>query len=188
MGAARIAACVLAAAVVLGGCGSSEPEPGSGNASANAPRIARPAGGRPDMVAAVSPADTPHDVELRFALAGRPVVGQPLDIEIALTPNAELERVFARFQASEGLKLVKGMETRDFQHPAPGKPLSHTLTVIPQADGIFSISASVVIDSLTRSITRSYSIPIIAGEGLPEPPPTATAPAAPPTAALPGHP
>ena len=45
------------------------------------------------------PARTPGAVDMRFASAGRPAVGQPLDIQLVLTPTVELDRLVARFQA-----------------------------------------------------------------------------------------
>jgi hypothetical protein len=45
--------------------------------------------------------------------------------------------------------------------------------VTPKADGIFYVTATVISDSSTGSLARLYSIPIIAGAGLPELPPAA---------------
>jgi hypothetical protein len=123
------------------------------------------------MVAAVSSSKSPREADLRFALSGRPTVGQPLEVQLALTPTVELERLFVRFQASEGLEMVKGAETGHYEDPTPGKELPHTVTVIPKTDGIFNVTAVVVADSTKGSTSRTYTIPIIAGAGLPELPP-----------------
>jgi hypothetical protein len=169
--AAVLIAFILVAALALSACGSAEPDPSTAN-----PNSARPGArntGRPDMVAAVSSSRTPGAVDLRFALSGRPTVGQPLDIQLALTPTVELDLLFVRFQASEGLDLVKGAETEHFDRPARGAGLTHSVTVIPKSDGIFNLMATVLTDSPKESITRIYTIPIIAGSGLPELPPAA---------------
>src|SRR5262245_65378199 len=116
VGTAPWAAFVLTAAVGLAACGSSEPDPSATSASGK-PKSARPAGPA-DMVAAVSASKTPGDVDVKFALSDRPAVGKPVDIHLALTPIIELERLYARFQPSEGIDLVKGGETDHIERPA----------------------------------------------------------------------
>lgn len=167
----------LAAALLVGGCGSSEPEAGSAN-NPKANTGARPP--RADTVAAVSSSKAPAAVDLRFVIPEAPVVGQPLAIQLTLIPTVELERLVARFQVPEGLELVSGAETGRLDKPAPGAEISHTLTVRPKADGIYNITAVVVTDSATESVARTFSIPLIAGAGFPELPPAANASPAPP--------
>lgn len=171
---------VLLVTATLIGCESSEPGPAA-NGSAGEP--AKSKGSRPaaDMVAAVSTSKTPGPVEVHFALSGKPTVGQPVEIRFSIAPVTELDRLFARFQASEGLEVVKGAETQHYDRPTVGTPLTHSVTLIPKADGIFNVTATVAADSPKDSETRIYSIPVIAGEGLPELPaaPAAAAPAKP---------
>jgi hypothetical protein len=178
VGTARWAAFVLTAAVGLTGCGSSEPDPTATTSSSGNSKTARPEGPA-DMVAAVSASNTPGTVDVKFALSGRPEVGKPVDLRLALTPTIELERLYARFQPSEGLQLVKGGETGQIEHPALGAHIPHTVTLTPKADGIYYVTATVISDSSTQSVSRVYSIPIIAGAGLPELPPAAAQQAAP---------
>jgi hypothetical protein len=157
--------------VGLAGCGSSEPDPNATPTSGK-PKAGRPAGPA-DMVAAVSASKVPGEVDVKFALSDRPAVGKPVDIRLALTPTIELDRLYARFQPSEGMDLVKGGETDHIDRPAVGTDIAHTVTVTPKADGIFYVTATVISDSSTGSVSRIYSIPIIAGAGLPELPPAA---------------
>lgn len=162
--AASVIALVLATALGLTGCGSQEPDAA---ATTPKPGSARPKGPG-DMVAAVSSSKAPGPVDLRFSLSGRPAVGQPLEIRLALTPAVELDRLFARFQASDGLTLMKGAETQHYERPVIGTGLSHIVTVVPNSDGIYNVTATVLSDSPTDSIARIYTIPIIAGSGLAE--------------------
>lgn len=174
-GATRTAALVLAVAVAMSGCGlSSEPAAPTGAQAAQKVRKAL-SRAQPDMVAAVSSSKAPGPVDLRFELATRPVVGQPANIEFALTPSVELDRLYVRFQGSDELQLVKGEETPHLQRPPVGVPVKHTVTVIAKADGIFPLTAVVVSDAPTQSLARTYSIPIIAGNGMPELPPDSAA-------------
>src|SRR5262245_64712698 len=71
----------------------------------------QPKAAKGDMVAAVSAKPGTGLVDLGFAIRNRPKVGEPVEIEFALTPSVELEHVFARFQVAEGLQLVSGAET-----------------------------------------------------------------------------
>jgi hypothetical protein len=175
--AAYVVALVVGA-TGLTACGSSEPDPNAtpgGAGKSKAARVTGPAG----MVAAVSASRAPGAIDVRFRLSGKPTVGQPVDIELALTPTVELESLFARFRPSDGLELTKGAETLHYDHPALGTGLSHTVTVVPKSDGIFNVTATVLTDSSTDSIASTYTLPLIAGAGLPELP--ATPPSGPPS-------
>jgi hypothetical protein len=167
----------LGTSLLLAAC---EPEdPGAAGAAAAA--NGKPAKGdkpRPkgDMVAAVSAKPGTGIVELGFAIQKRPKVGEPVEIEFALTPSVDLEHMFARFQVADGLELVSGSETEHLEHPAKGVAVGHTITIRPKTDGIFYITAVVLADSEKESIARTFTVPLIAGQGLTE------LPAAPPAA------
>jgi len=163
--AAYVVALVIGA-TGLTACGSSEPDPGATPGSGGKPGT--PHGGPAGMVAAVSASKMPGAIDVRFRLSAKPTVGQPVDIELALTPTVELESLFARFRASDGLDLTKGAETLHYERPAIGTGLSHTVTVVPKSDGIFNVTATVLTDSAKDSIASTYTIPLIAGAGLPE--------------------
>lgn len=175
---AAMAPLAFALALVLTGCDSQSEEAPATTASADtkAPRKVGTDAGDPDMVTAFSATRGPGFVDLKFKLTKRPAVGQPVEIELALIPTVALDRLFARFQAAEGLQIVSGAETQQFEHPAAGVPVKHNITVTPKTDGIFYVTAVVLADSEKESVARSYSFPLIAGQGLIEPP------AAPPAA------
>lgn len=174
---AMVLASLLALALVLAGC-DSEPEQGAVTATSasKTPRKAVRDAGDPDMVTAFSATRGPGLVDLKFKLTKRPAVGEPVEIELALTPSVALERLFARFQAADGLQIVSGAETDQFERPAAGVPVKHKMTVTAKTDGIFYVTAVVLADSDKESVARSYSFPLIAGQGLIE------APVAPPAA------
>lgn len=170
-----VLATVLALALVLAGC-DSEPEQGVTTSATKAGRKVVVDAGDPDMVTAFSATRGPGLVDLKFKLTKRPAVGEPVEIDLALTPAVALERLFARFQAADGLQIVSGAETEPFDRPAAGVPVKHKMTVTAKTDGIFYVTAVVLADSDKESIARSYSFPLIAGQGFTE------APAAPPAA------
>jgi hypothetical protein len=156
----------------LAGCGSADDAAqadgtsgASGTRKSLSPETARLTA---NMVSAVSAGTGTAPVEVKFEFGGRPEAGKPLEVSLVLIPTTPLERLYARFQPGEGLELVKGEETEQFTRPVSGAPIAHTLTVIPQRDGIFTLHAVVLTDSQTDSVTRNFSIPLIAGSGLPE--------------------
>jgi hypothetical protein len=171
----------IAVTALVAGCTKSDEEAagagsstkaGTGSKAIDASKV------RSDMVAAVSASKVGPPVVLKFALHQRPMVGEPVDVEIALIPTSPLVRLFGRFQASTGLTLVKGGETPQYENPVAGEPLEHVVTVMASNDGIFYITAAVVADADNSSLTRTFSIPVIAGEGVTDPAPKPTAQAA----------
>src|SRR5262245_34527098 len=174
--AGGLVALIVIGALGLAGCGSSEPESAASSRKSAGKVATAPRTGQPDMVTAVSRSKTPGNRELRFNIPQRPRIGEPAEIQLVLTPAVELERLVARFQVPEGLELVSGAEMPRVDRPTPGVDISHTLTVVPKSDGIFNITAVVLTDSPTESVSRTFSIPLIAGAGLPEAPAASMAP------------
>ena len=157
-------------ALLLAGCGESQPDPTAPTPTKSV-RKASAGAGDTEMTSAFSATrGQPGLVEVKFKLSKRPAVGEPVEIELALIPTVELERLFARFQGSDGLQIVAGGESEHFEHPAKGAPVTHKVTVTATADGIYSVTAIVLADSDKESIARTFSIPLIAGQGLTETP------------------
>ncbi|HEY3785377.1 MAG TPA: hypothetical protein VGL55_08865 [Steroidobacteraceae bacterium] len=130
----------------------------------------KPDDGMTDMVAAISATKTGPPVEMKFAVQQRPEVGQPVDVSIAMiATSAALDSVSASFAATEGLDIVGGAEMPQTDKPFPGIPLHHTLRILPKRNGIFAVTAVVSVGSANTRTTRTFSIPIIAGEGMAEP-------------------
>jgi hypothetical protein len=160
---------VLAAfAAIVAGC-DRPPDDGTPDPTATArAKLQKPKDPMADMVSAVSGSRVSEPVELKFRLPHRPEVGKPIEVEIAVLPVSPLDRVAANFSAGTGLELRSGHEMAAIANPEPNVPLPHRLTIVPERDGIFFVSAVVLADS-EQSITRTFSIPIIAGKGLPKP-------------------
>lgn len=159
---------------LLAGCGSSSgsgtDSPGAKSKKAHTQVSTDPAE-RPvaDMVAGVSPSKAGPPVALKFELREPPQAGQMLDVDIAVLPDAPaINRIYGKFQGGEGLDLVEGGELPAIDKPAVGSVIRHVVRVLPKQDGIFTVSATVSVDFEGDSITRTYWIPVIVGEGLPE--------------------
>lgn len=124
-----------------------------------------------DMVAAVSAGKAGPPVEVKFELRDRPHAGEPVDIDIAVQLDAPtISRVYAKFQGGEGVTVVEGEELTQIDRPTAGSVIRHVVRIVPKEDGIFALSATVSIDLADDSLTRTFSIPVIVGEGLPGPP------------------
>jgi hypothetical protein len=122
-----------------------------------------------DMVSAVSAAKAGPPVELKFALPTRPEVGQVMDLEVAVIPRAPVPAsVSASFQVVDGLEIVAGSHLERVDQLVDGKPIRHVVKVLPKRDGIFTLTAVVSFEQANQEWARTFSIPVIAGEGLPE--------------------
>jgi hypothetical protein len=170
----------LALCVVLAGCGShSAPSSQGGTASSFARLTAigarQPAAahgatkralpGSADFVAAVGGDKSAVPVEVRFQLHERPEVGKPVELDVQLTPTAPLGRLVASFHAEDGLAIEQGGAASETDRPTPGVPLSRALTIVARHDGIFYVSATVLVDLGADSVARTFKIPVIAGGG-----------------------
>jgi hypothetical protein len=182
----RNLALVLAAAAILAGCGSHSP--GGPGPAPGARTIAKKPLNPQDqlsrnMVGAVAsskPSLVP--VQVKFELRGRPDVGQPVDLDLAIVPmSASVDRVSGKVEAEEGLELVEGADIAASDRPTEGVPIRHAVKVLPKREGIFTVRAAVMVSASGVSSTESYSIPLIAGNPA-ESPETPAAPAAPPKA------
>jgi hypothetical protein len=169
----------MAVGLLLGvsGCGSAE-QPSAPTSSTDAKARKQPktvVAAKPgeddlsDMVAAVSSAKSGPPVELKFTLATRPQVGQVMDLDVAVVPRAPVpDSVAVSFQAGEGLEIVEGSQLERVGKLVDGTPIRHVVKVLPKRDGIFALMAVVSYAAADQDWSRTYSIPVIAGEGLPE--------------------
>jgi hypothetical protein len=167
-----VAGALFVALAALSSCSKAE-HTARGSAHATRPAVKKESGGRSlelaDMVSAVSAGKAQTEIDLKFALRERPLVGEPVDIDVALVPGHDLDQVYATFSATDGLEITKGGRTPQIEHPEPGAPITHTVTIVPQRDGIFFLSATVLADSPTSSVSHLFSIPVIAGAGISAP-------------------
>jgi hypothetical protein len=119
------------------------------------------------MVAAVSKGKGGPPVGLKFELRQAPQVGQAVDVDIAVLPDAPaITRINGKFQAGEGLELIDGAQLEQVEKPAAGSVIRHVVRVMPKQDGIFTVTATLSVDLADDSISRVFSIPVIVGDGL----------------------
>jgi hypothetical protein len=168
------AVAMMVALGLLAGCGSSSgsgTDPATSKGRKTHTQVSTDSGERAaaDMVAGVSPSKAGPPVALKFELRESPQPGQLLDVDIAILPGAPaINRIYGKFQGAEGLDLVEGGELPSIDKPAIGSVIRHVVRVLPKQDGIFTVSATVSVDVADDSISRTYSIPVIVGDGLTE--------------------
>jgi hypothetical protein len=189
--ATRTLTLLVAAALLTSACGSRS-QPGAG-APATKNTAARKAVNPADaisanMVSAVPLNKTPSvPVEVRFEVKDRPQIAQPVAVDLVIVPlSGSVDRVSGKVQTEEGLDLLDGEQIPPSDRPAEGVPIRHTVRVQPKQDGIFMFSAVVTVDSGGASSTQTFTMPLIAGSGMPDlPEPSHSAPARASAAAAP---
>lgn len=168
---ARNLATPLAILGLLWGCGSGSNSNTSASRHAATHRAVSAADAHSrNMVSAVAdPKGDPVPLQVRFELRSRPQPAQPLDVDFEITPvSASVDRVTVSLHGEDGLDLVDGADFAPQDRPPEGVPIGHTVRVLPKREGIFTLSAQVTVDSAGQSTRETYSIPIIAGAGIPD--------------------
>ncbi|HWM66917.1 MAG TPA: hypothetical protein VNO35_10060 [Steroidobacteraceae bacterium] len=171
---------VVAAGCLLGasGCGSSD-QTGQSTASTASGKSHKPhkssAPSKPgeeplsDMVAAVSGSKAGPPVDLKFSLPVRPEVGQVTDIDVAVVPLEPVpDNVSVSFQVVDGLEIVDGSQLDRVEKLTGGTPIRHVVKILPKRDGIFALTAVVSFTASSQELNRTFTIPVIAGEGMPD--------------------
>ena len=171
---AVLAAC-LAAGVAACGSGDKPAGAAATGASAKAHKQSKPGAAKAgevdlaEMVAAVSSSKAGPPVELKFALPSRPEVGQVMDLDVAVVPRDPVpESLSVSFQVTEGIDIVDGSQLERVDKLVDGTPIRHVVKILPKRDGIFALTAVVSFAVSSQDWSRTFSIPVIAGEGLPE--------------------
>jgi hypothetical protein len=170
----RNAAAVVLIAALLGGCGSSHEEtPANRAAATRAKKALDPKDALTrslvGAVTATKPGTSALPVQVKFALLGRPEVAQPLDIDLAIVPTANnLDRISGRVEGEEGLELIGSGELAPADKPLENTPIEHTIKVLPKQNGMYILTATVSVDVGGQISTQLYSIPVIAGTGIPD--------------------
>jgi hypothetical protein len=185
----RPTSCLVAgvAALWLCACGtSSTPDATTAAPNKAANRVKKPTTpvdtSTADMSSAVSVTKAANAVQLKFELRSRPSPGTPVEVDLALIPtDPALAHLSLKFEGEAGLQLVNAGDAVSVDKPAAGVPIKRTITVLPQADGIYTLHAMVTASSDGDSRTTSFAVPVIAGAGVTDLPakPAATASANP---------
>jgi hypothetical protein len=161
----------LGALGILWGCGSGTGSSDAAKASAAAAAARKAAKVADTMVSAVTlnKTATAVPVQVKFDLHDRPQVAQPASIDLIIVPmSAAVDRVSGKVESDDGLDVLEGAQIPGSDRPAEGVPIRHSIKVQPKRDGIFTFSAVLVVESGGQAVTETFSMPVIAGSGMPD--------------------
>ncbi|HEY1314746.1 MAG TPA: hypothetical protein VGE92_12765 [Steroidobacteraceae bacterium] len=113
------------------------------------------------MVLAASLGKSQLPVDLKFDLRQRPIVGQALDVDIALMPQIDASPADIQVTGGYGLSVAPGTDQIDLPAVQAGQAYRQSFKVTPSMDGVLMLGLSVSLkhDDVTES--RVFSIPLI---------------------------
>lgn len=159
-------AVVVSMAGLLAACGSdSEPEAAAPTPAPAKPTVAAtPPGDETARFAkAVGDGKPGAAVNIRYEFAGKPSVGTPTDLDLALIPSAGVDSMVAKLAGMDGITLAGNLEA-SFSAVEAGKPYRHKVSVLPDRTGVFYVTVSVTTQIAGSSVGRSFSIPFVVGQ------------------------
>jgi hypothetical protein len=159
-----VLSCVVGLALALVACDSDRTHARRARTGAPAAGVASPGAAEdPDLSSAVSLSPTSTLFALKFKLATGPVVGQPSRVDLVVIPtgNVAFDRVHVSLRPGDGLRLLSD-ESLDSTNLAAGEPIRYEVTVMPDAAGVLTLGVTLVVDAESNSLTRTYTIPLIA--------------------------
>jgi hypothetical protein len=113
------------------------------------------------MVEAVSQGKSQLPVKLKFELKQRPMLGQPLDIGIAVVPQIDAGAAGIQVAGGEGLTVAADANPPDLPGIEAGQVYRQSVKVTPTAEGVALLGVTITLkhDEITES--RVFSIPLI---------------------------
>jgi len=157
--------CVIAAALVgaLAACGHSASPAASKVTTARTQSAVPSTPDDVDMVAAVSSSGNGKPISMKFRVTDRPLVGQKVPVNLAITTdaNSDVDRIEITFKPGDGLQL-KSDPVVEIREPPRGTPQIIEIDVQPTQPGVLILEAIAMVDSESTSLTRTYSVPLIA--------------------------
>lgn len=128
---------------------------GSAAAAANAAEA--------DFVAAVSSTSSTSPVSLKFRIQQPPQVGVPLQLDLVLSqePQLDITSMFVSLLPGDGLSVLSNRSI-EYHAPPPGAVQRISVMLRADAPGVLSLSVTVLVDSANASVSRSFNIPLIA--------------------------
>lgn len=138
------------------------------------------------MVEAATVGKSQVPVSLRFEVQQQPVLGQPLEIGIALLPRIPAHPAIIEVTGSEAVQIGAGEHQIEFAEVEPEQVYRHSIKLTPTATGVFLVTLNVSLKHDQMADSRVFSIPIIvASSAQPAVPPQKSAASAGGTAARP---
>lgn len=170
IGMTRIHVLLLCAVALLSACNRDSGSPAPSNAAVRpkpkAPVVAKSgptaAEQTAGMVEAANQGKSQVPVELKFDLGGRPKVGQPLEINLALITQIAASPAIIQVSDADGLTVAPGGNQFDIPSAEAGEVYRETVKVTPNTEGVLLVGVTVALKHDDLTDQRAFSIPIIA--------------------------
>jgi hypothetical protein len=156
----RVAICISIAGVALAACGSKpDPQSATAQSATNGAAAADPIG---QMARAVGNGKPGAAVELRYEFSRKPTVGTPNELHIAFIPHAGVDSMDIAINGMDGV-TVSGPQSANFAEVEPQKPYVHTVSVLPDRNGVFYLTVVVTTQIGNQNLSRTFSVPFVVG-------------------------
>jgi len=156
----------LTALLALAGCGKSADEKA---AEALAPtKVTKKPGAGPEskpedrMANAVVSGKTTAPVELKYDLAAKPDVGQPIEITLAFQPRLPADTLQVEVSAVPGLTLVSAGAPK-FQKVVSDQTYTSKVLVQASQPGVYYVNVLARMITQVQSEVRTFSVPVVVG-------------------------
>ena len=170
--------CAMVCASLLTACGS------EGEQAAPTPQVKKletpiPVDPTAKMARAVTVGKSNVPVELKYEIAGKPIVGQPVEMEFAFVPKQGADSMGMAFVPSAGLTLsADGVP--NLEVVKPGQPHHVKISAMADKADVFYVTVTATLYVAGTSSIRTFAIPLILSD--PAAPAAEAAPAATPAA------
>jgi hypothetical protein len=114
------------------------------------------------MVQAASEGKSSVPVELKFDIAQRPKVGQPLEINLALIAQIAASPATIQVTGDDAVSVAAGANQFDIPAAEAGEVYRETVNVTPNTEGVVVLGVTVMLKHDEMVDQRVFSIPIIA--------------------------
>jgi len=155
----------VAVVLALAACGDDAAQPVAPSADARQARAKAPVDETKGMVAGVTDEKKKGaPVDLKFEIRSRPSLNESLPIEVVFVPREASELLRATFLATDGVSVSQSPEPAEYKDVQAGGVYRHLLTIVPKQDGVFYITAIVVMNTSGGAAeTRTFQIPVLVG-------------------------
>jgi hypothetical protein len=113
------------------------------------------------MVEAATVGKSTVPVAVKFDVSAQPVVGQPLDVVVAVMPQIAADPAVLVVTGSDGLQVAPGGGPIEMPSVEPTQVYRHSIKMIPTAEGVQLINLSVSLKHDDITETRAFAVPVI---------------------------
>lgn len=157
----------LIAVSLLAACSKDDVPPPEAAPAAVTPPVATPAPAETadpseKMARAVGGGKPGAAVDIRYEFEGKPEVGKPVQVEVALIPSAGVDAMDVTFTGMDGITLAGPLQA-SFADVKAGESYKHSLSVLANQAGVFYITASVNTQIGGATLGRTFAVPFVAG-------------------------